>query len=172
MDNVVLRALRERRSVRGYLATPVEEEKLAAVLEAGTYAPTGRNRQSPVIVAVEDPADIAALSALNRAVLGGDTDPFYGAPTLIVVFADPDCPTGEEDAVLVMGNLLNAAHAVGLGSCWIHRAREVFAGDEGRAFMKKWGVPEQMVGIGHVILGYAASTPAAGPRKENYVRRV
>lgn len=173
LDNEVLRALRSRRSVRRYLPQQIRGEELDAVLEAGTYAPTGMNRQSPVIVAVQNADDIAAVSAMNAAVLGSDRDPFYGAPTLLVVFADPACSTGPEDASLVIGNMLNAAYAVGLGSCWIHRAREVFATAEGQALMKKWGVPAGMVGVGNVILGYAADPlPAARPRKEDYVRRV
>lgn len=173
MKTEVLSALKTRRSVRRYLTGQIKEEELAAVLEAGTYAPTGMNRQSPVIVAVQNAEDIAACSALNRAVMGGEGDPFYGAPTLVVVFADPAVSTGLEDASLVIGNLLNAAYAAGLGSCWIHRARETFETDEGRALMKKWGVPAGMVGVGNVILGYAADPlPAARPRKENYVIRV
>lgn len=166
-----LEALKARRSVRRYLPEQVAEEKLAAMLEAGTYAPTGMNRQSPLIAAVQDAADRDALSRLNREVMGGEGDPFYGAPTIVVVFADPAVSTGFEDACLVMGNLLNAAYDVGLGSCWIHRAKEVFETEEGRALMAKWGVPAGMVGVGHVALGYAAdSLPAPSPRKDGYVR--
>lgn len=163
-------ALCERRSVRRYLPDQITDEELNAVLTAGTYAPTGMDRQSPVMVAVQSAADIETLTRLNRGVLGGEGDPFYGAPTIVVVFADPACPTGVEDACLVLGNLLNAAYDAGLGSCWIHRARETFEIAEGQALMEKWGVPAGMVGVGHAILGYAADPlPAARPRKEGYV---
>lgn len=165
-----LEALKARRSVRRYLPKQITNEELDAVLCAGTYAPTGMNRQSPVMVAVQNAADIETLTRLNRAVMGGEGDPFYGAPTIVVVFADPNCGIGFEDACLVMGNLLNAAYDVGLGSCWIHRAKETFETDEGKALMEKWGVPAGMVGIGHAILGYAADPlPTASPRKEGYV---
>ena len=137
------------------------------------YAPTGMGRQSPVMVAVQDPDTVRELSRLNARVMGASTDPFYGAPTVIVVLADPEIGTYREDGSLVMGNLLNAAHAVGLGSCWIHRAREVFDSPEGKALLKKWGVPEKYVGIGNCILGYAAQPAAAPkPRKADYIFRV
>ena len=137
------------------------------------YAPTGMGRQSPVMVAVQDPDTVRELSRLNARVMGSSTDPFYGAPTVIVVLADPEIGTYREDGSLVMGNLLNAAHAVGLGSCWIHRAREVFDSPEGKALLKKWGVPEKYVGIGNCILGYAAQPAAAPkPRKADYIFRV
>lgn len=167
-----LEALKARRSVRHYLPDPVANEALDAVLEAGTYAPTGRNTQSPIIVAVQNAADRETLMRLNRAVLGtNEGDPFYGAPTILVVFADPENSTGFEDACLVMGNLLNAAYDVGLGACWIHRARQAFAMPEGQALMKKWGVPAGRIGIGHVALGYAADPlPEASPRHEGYIR--
>ena len=167
----VLDALKARRSVRRYLPEQIKEEELAAVLEAGTYAPTAMGRQSPVMVAVQDAADIAIMRRLNQAVMGTDSDPFYGAPTVVVVFGTPG-GCGLEDASLVMGNLLNAAYAVGLGSCWIHRAKETFETPEGKALMAKWGVPADMVGVGNTILGYAADPlPEARPRKENYVIR-
>lgn len=165
-----LAALCERRSVRRYLPDQIQPEELEAVLKAGTYAPTANNRQSPVMVVVQNAADIETLTRLNRAVMGGEGDPFYGAPTIVVVFAASTGSTDTADACLVMGNLMNAAHDVGLGSCWIHRAKETFETEEGRALMEKWGVPAGMVGVGHAILGYAADPlPEARPRKEGYV---
>lgn len=173
MNQAVLTSLKERRSVRAFRPDQIRPEELEAVLEAGTYAPTGLGRQSPLIVATQNPALIARLSKLNAAVMGRDTDPFYGAPTLLTVFADPSFVTGFEDACLVMGNLLNAAFAVGLGSCWIHRAKEVFASADGQALMAEWGVPSNRVAVGHVILGYPATAfPPAAPRREGYVLRV
>ena len=169
----VLQSLQTRRSVRSYLPKQVEEAALEAVLTAGTWAPTGMNRQAPVIVAVQDAAAVARLSALNAAVMGSEKDPFYGAPTVLVVLADPEVRTWVEDGALVMGNLMNAAHAVGLASCWIHRAREVFDSAEGKALLKEWGLPETLRGVGHCILGYAdGPLPEARPRKDGYVVRV
>lgn len=165
--------LLKRRSIRKYKDTPVPEELLQKVLEAGTYAPTGMNRQSPIIVAVTDKETRDIIEKENAVVMGNaDAKPFYGAPAVIVVFYNPDFVTGFEDGCLVMGNLLNAAYSVGLGSCWIHRAKEVFLGDKGKELMKKWGVPENFIGVGNCILGFADETPSVRERKENYVIRV
>ena len=169
-----LRDLKERRSCRAYLPEQIREEALAAILEAGTYAPTGMGRQSPVIVAVQDPETRNALSRMNAAVMGASGDPFYGAPTVVVVLADPEIGTYLYDGVLVMGNLMNAAQAVGVDSCYIFRAKEVFETAEGKALLRKWGIPERYVGIGNCILGYGApgGKQEAAPRKENYIVRV
>lgn len=169
-----LRDLKERRSCRAYLPEQIREEALAAILEAGTYAPTGMGRQSPVIVAVQDPETRNALSRMNAAVMGRDGDPFYGAPTVVVVLADPEIGTYLYDGVLVMGNLMNAAQAVGVDSCYIFRAKEVFETTEGKALLRKWGIPERYVGIGNCILGYGApgGKQEAAPRKEGYIVRV
>ena len=171
--NETLNTLKTRRSVRAYLPEQVKEEQLQQILEAGTYAPTGMGKQSPGMVGVQDPDTIAYLSKLNAAVMGTTTDPFYGAPTVIVVLADRSRGTCVEDGSLVMGNLMNAAQAVGVNSCWIHRAREVFDSPEGKALLEKWGIHGDYVGVGHCILGYAkGQVPAAKPRKDNYIYRV
>ena len=171
--NEMLHTLKTRRSVRAYLPKQVKEEQLQQILEAGTYAATGRGLQSPIMVVVQDPDTIAYLSKLNAAVMGTTSDPFYGAPTVIVVLADRERPTCVEDGSLVMGNLMNAAQAVGVNSCWIHRAREVFDSPEGKALLEKWGIHGDYVGVGHCILGYAkGQVPEAKPRKENYIYRV
>lgn len=173
MDNEVLKNLRERRSIRSYKKEQIAEEQLQAILEAGTYAPTGMGAQSPLIVVIQDKAVIEKLSKLNAVVMGTDIDPFYGAPTLLVVLADRSRPTFVEDGSLVMGNLMNAAHAVGVDSCWIHRAKEVFEGEEGRALLRQWGIPDTYAGIGNCILGYRdCDYPEAKPRKADYIRRV
>ena len=171
MENEVLRNIKTRRSCRAYTAQPVEPEKLKAILEAGTWAASGMGRQAPKIVVLTDPAEIAELERMNAAVLGNpDSHPFYGAPTVLVVLADAKAGTAVEDGSLVLGNLMNAAHALGVGSCWIHRAREEFASDEGKALLKRWGIDGDWVGVGHCILGYAASeAPAPKPRKNDYV---
>ena len=123
---------------------------------------------------LQDPADIAQLEKLNAQILGNpDLHPFYGAPTVCVVFADTSVGTWVEDGSLVIGNMLAAAHSLGVGSCWIHRAKEVFASEEGKALLKKWGVEGDYEGIGHCVLGYpAGDVPKAKPRKENYVYHV
>ena len=174
MNNEVLQNIRTRRSCRAYTAQPVEPEKLKAILEAGTWAASGMGRQAPKIVVLTDPAEIAELERMNAAVLGNpDAHPFYGAPTVCVVLADAAAFTAVEDGSLALGNLMNAAHSLGIASCWIHRAREVFASAEGKALLQQWGVEGEWIGIGHCILGYAAEPekPAA-PRLEGRIVRI
>ena len=161
-----------RRSIRKYQPRQVTDAELDAVLEAGLYAPTGKNNQKPVMVAVRDKETRAQLSRMNAAVMGVDSDPFYSAPCVIVVLADPEFPTWRDDGSLVMGTLMNAAHALGLGSCWINRARECFDTAEGKELLKKWGLPENYRGIGNCILGYPAEAPAAKPRAEGRIIKV
>lgn len=171
--NDVIRSLKERRSVRAYREEQVREEELQQILEAATYAPSGMGKQSAVMVVVQDKETIAKLSKLNAAVMGAEIDPFYGAPTVVVVLADRSSFTWKEDGCLVMGNLMNAAYAVGVDSCWIHRAKEIFEGEEGQALLKQWGIEGDYVGVGHCILGYrAGDLPEAKPRKANYIYRV
>ena len=164
--------LLERRSVRKYKPEQISDEQLDAVLEAGLYAPTAKNNQKPVMVAVRDKETRDKLSKANAAIMGVETDPFYGAPCVIVVLADPAFPTWIDDGSLVMGNLLNAAHALGLGSCWINRAREYYDTAEGKELLKKWGVPESYRGIGNVILGYPDEEPAPKDRVEGRIIKV
>lgn len=171
--NETLENLKTRRSIRAYEDRMPPKELIMQVAEAGTYAPTGMGRQSPVIIAVTDKTIRDSLSRMNAAVMGTDSDPFYGAPVVLVVLADRNCPTYLYDGSLVIGNLLNAAHAVGLGSCWIHRAREVFDSEAGKALLKEWGLEGDYEGIGNCILGYPAQeAPAPKPRKEGYIRFV
>ena len=152
--NETIKNLLERRSVRGYKEDLVPEEVLNEILEAGEYAPSGMGQQGTLMVVTQNPELVAKLSKMNADVMGTESDPFYGAPTVVVVFADSNMPTCVENGSLVMGNLMNAAHALGVDSCWIHRAREVFASEEGKALKAEWGVPESYVGIGHCVLGY------------------
>lgn len=171
--NQTIQDLLQRRSIRQFTDEQVPDELLDIVLEAGTFAPTGMNRQSPLIVAVQNKETIAKLRKMNAAILGNpDADPFYGAPTVIVVFADKNVRTYLEDGSLVIGNLCNAAHAVGLGTCWIHRAREEFETEEGKTLMKEWGIADNYEGIGHCILGIPAVIPETKPRKENYIIKI
>ena len=166
-----LEDLKNRRSCRSYQPRQITEEELQQVLEAGTYAPTGRGAQAPIIVVVQDKETIAALSRQNAAIMGNpEADPFYGAPTVLIVLADKSRPTYLYDGSCVMDNLLNAAQAVGLGACWIHRAKEELESEEGKALLKQWGIQGDYEGIGHCVLGYRAdAVPAPAPRKENYV---
>ena len=170
--NEAMKTLYERRSIRRYQSKQITREELDAVVRAGVCAPSGKNRQSAIIVAVQDKATRDELSRLNAAVLGTQSDPFYGAPTVLVVLADANSPYAVEDGSLVLGNLMNAAKAIGLGSCWINRAKEVFASDVGKSLLKKWGVEGDWIGIGHCILGYPDEEPAMKTRKENYVTYV
>ena len=159
-----------RRSVRAYRDDPIDDEVLAHVIEAGVYAPTGLNRQSPIIVAVTNRELRDRLSRMNAQIMGVDSDPFYGAPVVLVVLAERSVPTYVYDGSLVMGNLMNAAHEQGLGSCWIHRAKEEFDSPEGRQILADLGIEGDYEGIGHCILGYPEGLePDPKPRKENYV---
>lgn len=170
--NTTIQNLMTRRSIRKYKPEQITREELETVLNAGMCAPTAMNKQSPIIVAVQNKDDIAYLSKLNAAVKGMAGDPFYGAPTVLVVLADAENANAVPDGSLVLGNLMNAAHAIGLGSCWINRAREVFATDEGKALLKKWGIEGGYIGVGNCILGYPDEQPQMKPRKENYVHYV
>ena len=157
--NEIIKAIKERRSVKSYKPDAVPAELLDAILEAGTYAPTGRNMQSPIIIAVTDKAVRDRLARLNAEVMGMDGDPFYGAPAVLVVLADADVSTAVYDGSLVMGNLMLAAHSLGLGSCWIHRAKEMFESDEGKAILAELGVTGNYVGVGNCVIGYPEKMP-------------
>ena len=170
--NEVIRALKERRSVRRYADTPVPRELVEQVIEAGLYAPSGMNKQSTAIVAITQKALRDRLSEMNRAIGGWDVgfDPFYGAPVILLVLAKKDERNRVYDGSLVMGNLMLAAHSLGLGSIWIHRAREEFESAEGAELLRSLGIDGEWEGIGHCALGYAAGeNPQAAPRKEGRV---
>ena len=168
-----LNILKSRRSCRAYKPELIEESKLNAIIEAGTYAATGMGKQSPIIIAVTDKALRDKLSKMNAAVMGMDIDPFYGAPELLIVLADKDIPTYLYDGSLVLGNMMNAAADLGVASCWIHRAKEEFESEEGQAILRGLGILGHYEGIGHLILGYAAQPEKeAAPRKSSYVYRV
>lgn len=170
--NEAMNNLLTRRSVRKYTEQQVPDELLDQVLEAGLYAPTGMNRQNIVMVAVRDKETRDQLSRMNAAVMGRDADPFYGAPCVIVVLGDEEHYLATENGSLVLGNLMNAAHAVGLGSCWIHRAKQMFESEEGKQLLRKWGLKESLVGVGNCILGCAAESPEAKPRLEGRIVKI
>ena len=190
----VMETILHRRSIRRFAPEQIREETLAQILQAGLYAPSAGGRQGVLFAVCQDRAVNTRLGKIKRAnakprmakngnyvsreqpSIADDphlTDAFYGAPTVIVVLADRSRPTWVEDGSLAMGNLMNAAHALGLGSCWIHRAREVFDSPEGQALLHQWGLEGTYAGVGHCILGYpAADLPPAPPRKPGRVVRV
>ena len=164
--------LKNRRSIRRYKSEQVSDELLDAVLEAGLYAASGINTQNTIMVAVRDKETRDQLSRMNAAVMGTDSDPFYGAPCVVVVLVEPERYTWIEDGSLVMGNLMQAAYEAGLGSCWIHRAQQMFDSPEGKALLRKWGLPEKLKGVGNCILGYPDENPAAKPRREGRIVKI
>lgn len=171
METNFLEIIRTRRSCRSYKPEQITDDQLNLVLEAGTYAPTSRGLQSPFIVAVQNKELLNRLAKMNAEVMGVTTNPYYDAPIYILVFVPEDAPNGVQDASLVLENMMLAAHAQGLGSCWIHREREMFATKEGKELMAQWGLPEGLVGIGALSLGYPDGEPSpAKPRKEGYTR--
>ena len=166
MKEEVLRCLLTRRSVRAYEPRQITEDELEAVLQAGLYAPCGMGSQKVYFAAVQDKAVRDRLSAMNRTILGSDSDPYYGAPTIVVVLADPERYTWVEDGSCALTAMMEAAHAVGLGSCWIHRARQMFDSPEGKELLKQWGLPETLQGVDSLALGYPAQEPPAPPARK------
>lgn len=160
-----------RRSVKRYLDKPVPVELIEEIVKARTFAPTGMNRQSPIILAVTNKEVRDRLSKVNADILNVETDPFYGAPVVLVVLAKKDIRTRVYDGSLVMGNLMLAAHSLGLGSCWIHRAKETFESEVGREILSSLGISDEYEGIGNCIIGYAApdAVKPQPPRKDDYV---
>ncbi|MCQ2440105.1 MAG: nitroreductase [Oscillospiraceae bacterium] len=165
-----LEVIRTRRSVKSYSDQSVPRELVEKVCEAGTWAPCGMGKQAPIILAVTNKELRDRIAKLNAAVMGGKNDPFYGAPVVLVVLANKAVGTYLYDGSLTMENMMLAAHDLGLGACWIHRAKEVFASEEGKAILKDLGVEGDYEGIGNCILGYPkGELPAAKPRKEGYI---
>ena len=168
--NETINTIISRRSIKAYTDELVSDYLLNEITTAATYSASGMNKQSALMVVVKDKALRDKLSLLNASILGTTNDPFYNAPVVIVVLADSNVRTYVEDGSLVMGNLMNAAHSVGVSSCWIHRAKEMFETKEGKELLKEWGIPETYEGIGHVVLGYPdMESPEPLPRKEDYI---
>lgn len=173
--NETINILLNRRSIRKFKPEQIKDEELNAVLEAGKYAPSGANQQSALFVVVQNKDTIKKITKMNAAVMGKEgIDPYYGAPTIILVLADKSKVTPVEDASLALGNMFNAAFSLGLGSCWIHRTKQMFESVEGKALLKEWGIEGDYIGVGSCILGYPdCDEPKAAPRKPNsiiYVR--
>lgn len=167
--NDTINNLLTRRSIKKYKGDMIPKNILDEIVKVGTYAPTGMNKQSPIIITITNKDIRDKLSRLNASIMGVNYDPFYGAPVVLVVLADRNVPTYIYDGSLVMGNLMNAAHALGIASCWIHRAKEEFETEEGKKILKSLGISDNYVGIGHCILGYSDEKKEASVRKENYI---
>lgn len=170
--NETLKVLETRRSCRNFKPDMISEEELQEIVKAGTYAPTGMGKQSPLIIAVTNKELRDQIAEENRKIGGWKEgfDPFYGAPVILIVLADRTCRTHVYDGSLVMGNLMNAAESLGVASIWIHRAKEEFDSEFGKKILTDLGIEGDYEGIGHCALGYAAEEPKdAAARKENYV---
>ena len=164
-----IRKMKKRRSIRSFKPDMPSKEEIGMIAEAGLYAPSGMNRQATVTLVIADKEKRDALAEINRKIGGWDEgfDPFYGAPVVMVVLADKSCPTGIYDGSLVMGNMMNAAFSLGLGSIWVHRAKEEFELPEYRELLKSLGIEGEWEGIGHCAIGYAeGDLPEAAPRKD------
>jgi nitroreductase len=174
MSKSTLEDLKARRSVRAYKGEQIKKDELDAILEAGTWAASGMGRQPAVIVAVQNQAVIEKIQKLNADVLNDPSaKPFYGAPTVVNVLVDTTkAATPVEDGNLVIGNLLNAAAALGIASCYVYRAKEVFESEGGKALLKEWGLATGYVAVGHVLLGYGAESPKPAPRKEEFIIKI
>lgn len=177
MKQEALEVLLNRRSIRKFKNEQIKDEELDLVLEAGKYAPTAMGLQSPLIVAVQNKEDVATLDRLSTQIMGrGDRGAYYGAPTIIIVFATSRAKNellAHMDAASVTTNMLNAAYAVGLGSCWIHRPHEIFNTEEGKTLLKKWGITEPVQGISSIALGYPDMIkPEPKPRRDGYVIKI
>ena len=170
-----IKAIKTRRAIRKFKADQVDSGLLDIVLEAGTYSPTGKGLQSPQIVVVQDEETKAKLRRMNAAIWGKgeDVDPYFGAPTIILVLAPSDVTTWIEDASCVLTCMMLAAHDIGLASVWIHRERQMFQSAEGKELLEKWGLPDSLEGVGSIALGYSAvDLPQAAPRREGYILKV
>ena len=172
--NETLNNIKTRRSIRKYKSEVIPSDILDKIIEAGTYAPSGMNKQSSIILAITDKTLRDKLSKLNAKVLGDENiDPFYGAPVVLVVLSNKKQKCYINDGSLVMGNLMLAAHSLNIGSCWIHRAKEVFETTEGQEILESLGISKDYEGIGNCILGYIdGELPKPYPRKDNYVYKV
>lgn len=166
----VLKAMKERRSIRKYKPDMVPKALIDQVIEAGLYAASGRGQQCPIIVAVTNKEMRDKFSKVNAEIMGSTADPFYGAPVALIVLADKNWPTHVYDGSLVMGNMMLAAHELGLGSCWIHRAKEEFEMEEYQKLLAELGIEGEYEGIGHCVLGYPdCELPNAPERKPGRV---
>ena len=169
--NETIQTILNRTSTKSYKSDPISQEILDEIIKAGTYAATGRNKQAPIILAVTNKQVRDELARLNAKIMGMDEtfDPFYNAPVVLIVLAKKDVNTRVYDGSLVMGNLMLAASSLGVGSCWVHRAKEEFELPEGKQILQSLGIEDEYEGVGHCLLGYAQTQSAVKPRKDNWV---
>ena len=166
----VINNMKTRRSIRKYKPDMIPEDVLNRIIEAGTYAATGMGKQSPIIIAVTNKEIRDKFSKMNAEIMGVDSDPFYGAPVVLIVLADKSVGTRVYDGSLVMGNMMLAAHSLNLGSIWIHRAKEEFELPEYQELLKELGVEGEWEGIAHCAVGYMdGELPEAADRKSGRV---
>lgn len=165
--NEVIENMTSRRSVRAYSSKPVDRALIDEIIEAGLYAPSAMNKQDTLIIAIEDKSVRDKISKMNAAIMGSDSDPFYNAPVILIVLYNKANRNGIYDGSLVLGNMMNAAHSLGLSSCWIHRAKEEFESDEGKALLKSLGIEGEWEGVGHMALGYSASAEPKAPERKS-----
>lgn len=171
--NETIQNIIKRRSVKKYKSQKVPENLIAEIVKCGTYAPSGMNKQAAIILEVTDPIIRNQLSKLNARIMGTSIDPFYNAPVVLIVLANKDIPTYIYDGSLVMENMMLAASSLGLGSCWIHRAKEMFETEEGKELLPSLGITGNYEGIGNCIIGYPeGEISEAKKRKENYVYKI
>ncbi len=172
--NEILNNIKTRRSIKKYKNDLVDQKIIDMITEAGTYAPSGMNKQSPIILEITNKEMRDKLSKINAKIAGmpEDFDPFYNAPVVLVVLANKDIPTYVYDGSLVMENMMLTAHSLGLGSCWIHRAKETFETEEGKQILKNLGIDGNYEGIANCIIGYSDMEPISHPRKEKYIYKI
>lgn len=172
---MLLEKIETRRSIRKFKNTMIPRDVIDQIIKAGTYAATGRNHQGCKIICVSNPELRNQLSEVNRKIGGWQEgfDPFYGAPVVLIVLADKNWPTHVYDGSLVVGNLMLAAHELGIGSCWIHRAKEEFEMEIGQQILRDLKIEGEWEGIGHCVLGYPdGDQPATPERKEDWVHYI
>ena len=170
--NEVLKAIKERRSVRKYKAEMPAKSDIEQIIEAGLYAASAMGKQETAIIAVTNKDLCSKIREMNRKIGGWQEgfDPFYGAPVILIVLAKKDWRNKVYDGSLVMGNMMLAAHSLGLGNIWIHRAKEEFESAEGKAILKELGLADEWEGIGHCAVGFTdGEIPEPAPRKEGRV---
>lgn len=167
----VMKAILERRSIRKFKSEQIKDCELETVLKAAQYAPSAANQQSAVYVVVQEPAMRAKIAELNASIMGRTgADPYYGAPTVILAFGEAGKIAPVEDACLGLENMYLAAYDLGLGSIWIHRTRQMFETEEGKALLKEWGIDRELIGVGSCALGYPdCELPAPAPRREDTI---
>ena len=163
--NEVIKAMLTRRSTKNFKPDMIPESDIDTIIQAGLYAANGRGRQASIVVAISDKKVRDRLSEVNCKIGGWPAgfDPFYGAPVVLVVLDEKSDSTKVYDGSLVMGNMMLAASSLGIGSCWIHRAKETFELPEFKEFLKSIGVREEYEGVGHCVLGYPTSDEKKTP---------